>query len=268
MRFANLRLGGRFAVDDDRTIPDTMQATFETPAGRLVVFGQYEANGNPTMAEPGFCELRGTQGTAYVNESTVQIVPERGGQFQDHRERMKPQMLKESGVATDKQGKANLSLTRSTPATSSTACVRGSCRIAMSRLVTARRLMPTWQTSRWLRGSASNGTPKPSTLSILTKQTACSPTSIASLGGWTIDRETLRRDPSLDNPPDGLVVAQARFFQRGNIAGIGRETRIGIDLQNPRAAGLVDAEIDPAYPHIPNSRQHSSDNRRKCSTRS
>src|SRR5208282_5989710 len=104
-------LGGRFAVDDDRTIPDTMEATFETPAGRLVVFGQYEANGNPAMAQPGWCELRGTQGTAYVNESTVQIVPERGGQFQDHRLRMKPRELKESGVATDKQGKANLSLT-------------------------------------------------------------------------------------------------------------------------------------------------------------
>jgi predicted dehydrogenase len=104
-------LGGRFAVDDDRTIPDTMEATFETPSGRLVVFGQYEANGNPAMAQPGWCELRGTQGTAYVSESTVQIVPEKGGQFQDHKLRMKPLEMKASGVATDKRGNANLSLT-------------------------------------------------------------------------------------------------------------------------------------------------------------
>lgn len=104
-------MGGRFAVEDDRTIPDTMEANFETPDGRLVVFGQYEACGNPAMAQPGWCELRGTQGTAYVSESAVQIVPEKGGQFQDHKPRMKPQEIKAAGVATDKRGNANLSLT-------------------------------------------------------------------------------------------------------------------------------------------------------------
>jgi predicted dehydrogenase len=104
-------MGGRFAVDDDRLIPDTMEVTYETPAGRLVIFGQYEACGNPVMAQPGWCELRGTQGTAYVSESTVQIIPEKGGQFQDHKPRLKPQEYKASNVATDKRGNANLSLT-------------------------------------------------------------------------------------------------------------------------------------------------------------
>ena len=104
-------MGGRFAVDDDRIIPDTMEVTYETPAGRLVIFGQYEACGNPAMAQPGWCELRGTQGTAYVSESTVQIIPEKGGQFQDHKPRLQAQELKASGVATDKRGNANLSLT-------------------------------------------------------------------------------------------------------------------------------------------------------------
>ncbi len=86
-------MGGRFAVDDDRTIPDTMQATFEFASGRLAVFGQYEASQN--LALPGDrelarakIELRGTQGTIYVGDPGYQIIPERGGQFQDSKDRM------------------------------------------------------------------------------------------------------------------------------------------------------------------------------------
>ena len=82
-------LGGRFAVDDDRTIPDTMQATFQFASGRLAIFGQFEASGNPAMPRPEI-ELRGTQGTAYIDTSSFQIVPERGGQFQDRKPRMEP----------------------------------------------------------------------------------------------------------------------------------------------------------------------------------
>ncbi len=104
-------LGGRFAVDDDRTIPDTMQATFETEPGRLVVFGQYEANGNPALPQGGRCELRGTQGTAYVAESTIQVIPERGGQFQDHKPRMEPMEFKATDFAKEDIRVANLSLT-------------------------------------------------------------------------------------------------------------------------------------------------------------
>ena len=43
--------GGRFAIDDDRTIPDTMEAVFEFASGRLVLFGQYEASGNPMLPQ-------------------------------------------------------------------------------------------------------------------------------------------------------------------------------------------------------------------------
>jgi len=38
--------GGRFAVDDDRTIPDTMEVIFELVSGALIIFGQYEASGD------------------------------------------------------------------------------------------------------------------------------------------------------------------------------------------------------------------------------
>jgi predicted dehydrogenase len=88
-------LGGRFAVDDDRTIPDTMEVTFEFASGRLAIFGQYEASGNPIflrnpkLASPEI-ELRGTSGTVYVTTGDFEIVPERGGQFQDSKRRMEP----------------------------------------------------------------------------------------------------------------------------------------------------------------------------------
>ena len=47
--------------------------------GFLSLFGMYEANGNPTMARGGFVELRGTKGTLYTSERTIEIVPELTG---------------------------------------------------------------------------------------------------------------------------------------------------------------------------------------------
>ncbi|MFM7034761.1 MAG: Gfo/Idh/MocA family protein [Planctomycetia bacterium] len=104
-------LGGRYAVDDDRTIPDTLETTFELPGGRLLVFGQYEANGNPMLPHPGFCELRGTRGTAYFQESAVRVIPEKGGQFQQRGPRMEPREILAPDIALDAKGNANLSLT-------------------------------------------------------------------------------------------------------------------------------------------------------------
>jgi predicted dehydrogenase len=73
--------GGRFAIDDDRTIPDTLEAVFEFASGRLLLFGQYEASGNPILRS-GEIELRGTKGTAYIGERGYEVIPERSGQFQ------------------------------------------------------------------------------------------------------------------------------------------------------------------------------------------
>ncbi|MBM3473080.1 MAG: Gfo/Idh/MocA family oxidoreductase [Armatimonadetes bacterium] len=73
-------LGGRFAVNDRRDIPDTMEAVFELPSGCLLVFGQYEASNNPALRS-GEMELRGTLGTVYASERSFEVVPERAGQF-------------------------------------------------------------------------------------------------------------------------------------------------------------------------------------------
>lgn len=85
-------LGGTFAVEDDRTIPDTLVTTFEFASGRLFTFAQYEASQHPM--QPGEIDFRGTKGIVYASNGRVEIIPEKGGQFQDPAPRMEPKMLR------------------------------------------------------------------------------------------------------------------------------------------------------------------------------
>ena len=94
-------LGGRFAVDDDRTIPDTMEAAFEFASGSLMLFGQYEACKNPVLPR-GAIELRGTDGTLSIdNLGSFGVVPEHGGQFQEPGPRMDPIEVEEGDKQMD-----------------------------------------------------------------------------------------------------------------------------------------------------------------------
>ena len=81
--------GGVFAVKDARTIPDTAEVIFELRSGMLMTFGTYEANGH-TGLKSGEIELRETLGTAFAGIDRFEIVPERGGAFQDPKPRRKP----------------------------------------------------------------------------------------------------------------------------------------------------------------------------------
>jgi len=74
--------GGKYLLTDDRTIPDTLEVTFELPSGALVVFGVYEAAGGSTLPE-GEVELRGAKGNLYVNDRSYHVLPTRPGQFQE-----------------------------------------------------------------------------------------------------------------------------------------------------------------------------------------
>jgi predicted dehydrogenase len=95
--------GGRFAVDDDRTIPDTLEAIFEHASGMLSLFSIHEANGQPVIGRGAELELRGTIGTAYSSNSRYEIVPERGGAFQDPKPRRKPEVVKATDGDLDQQ---------------------------------------------------------------------------------------------------------------------------------------------------------------------
>jgi predicted dehydrogenase len=82
--------GGRFAIEDDRTIPDTMEVIFELPSGVLLVFGQYEANGILPLPS-GEIEFRGTLGNLYTGAEGggYNVVASPGGQFQPSKPRIK-----------------------------------------------------------------------------------------------------------------------------------------------------------------------------------
>ena len=79
-------LGGRFAIDDDRTGPDVMEGMFQFDSGRLLVFGQYETSGNRALPRQAFAEFRGTLGALYAADDSFEVLPERGGRYQDDRE--------------------------------------------------------------------------------------------------------------------------------------------------------------------------------------
>ena len=75
-------MGGKFAVRDDREIPDTMEAMWEFGGGAtgptLMIFSQYNANAAPGNGMPGSeMELRGTKGTMYLYGNRWEVVPEK-----------------------------------------------------------------------------------------------------------------------------------------------------------------------------------------------
>ncbi len=98
-------MGGKYLVDDDRTIPDTMAACFEFASGRIVTFNHFESSGNPIMATDadfralGYVEYRGTQGTCYVYDNRYLIKPEKPGQFQEKGPRAKEEVYQLEGDA-------------------------------------------------------------------------------------------------------------------------------------------------------------------------
>ncbi|MCC7154580.1 MAG: Gfo/Idh/MocA family oxidoreductase [Bryobacterales bacterium] len=69
-------LGGRYAVNDNREIPDTCEVLWDF-GDTLVIFCQYNANGAPGNARNAELELRGTKGTMYLQSGRWEVVPER-----------------------------------------------------------------------------------------------------------------------------------------------------------------------------------------------
>lgn len=73
--------GGRYVLDHDGDIPDTMQVTFEFASGVIVLFGIYEASSGSPFPY-GELELSGTKGNLYSSEKGYRIIPAKKGQFQ------------------------------------------------------------------------------------------------------------------------------------------------------------------------------------------
>jgi predicted dehydrogenase len=75
--------GGQFGVQDDRTIPDTLEVVFEFASGRVLHFGQYEACDSAPLLS-GEIEFCGSLARLYPAEEArgCKLVPARRGQFQ------------------------------------------------------------------------------------------------------------------------------------------------------------------------------------------
>jgi predicted dehydrogenase len=84
--------GGRYVLEDSRTIPDTMEAIFEFASGRFLTFSQYEASSGGAM-NSGDIELRGTLGTVYADEKSFEVIPAKGGQFNKWEGKIEPQKV-------------------------------------------------------------------------------------------------------------------------------------------------------------------------------
>ncbi len=84
-------LGGNYLIDDDRTIPDTMQTIFEFPSGVIVTFSMLEASSG-RFSPHGMLEFRGNKGTLYTGGANdYKIVPTTSGQFQTWDRLMEPE---------------------------------------------------------------------------------------------------------------------------------------------------------------------------------
>ncbi len=70
-------MGGKFAVQDNREIPDTLDVLWQFDGPALVTFSQYNASGAPWNAQNSEMELRGTKGTLYLHGNRWEIVPEK-----------------------------------------------------------------------------------------------------------------------------------------------------------------------------------------------
>jgi predicted dehydrogenase len=98
--------GGKYVIDHDADIPDTMQVTFEFASGKIISFSIYEATSGEIFPW-GELELRGTKGNLYASERGYRIVPATNGQFQswgkqiEAEEWLNPNQMLDDGSAAD-----------------------------------------------------------------------------------------------------------------------------------------------------------------------
>ncbi|MCK4748712.1 MAG: hypothetical protein KAT15_16780, partial [Bacteroidales bacterium] len=73
--------GGKYAVKDDRDIPDTMDVLFEFDSGTIIQFSIHEASSGGRI-DGGEVELGGSKASLVANQDGYSVIPSRSGQFQ------------------------------------------------------------------------------------------------------------------------------------------------------------------------------------------
>jgi predicted dehydrogenase len=75
-------MGGKIAIEDNREIPDTLEAIWRYPGGTLVTFSQFNATAPAASARPAEIEFRGTKGTLYVFGNGYEVVADKLAQHE------------------------------------------------------------------------------------------------------------------------------------------------------------------------------------------
>jgi len=81
---------GSTLLKDDKTIPDTMEVSFEFADGMIAQFHIYEACGGDGISG-GEIELRGTHGNLVASQNGYRISPAEPGQFQTWKQLVEPE---------------------------------------------------------------------------------------------------------------------------------------------------------------------------------
>lgn len=68
-------MGGKFALKDNREVPDTLEVLWQYPGNTLVTFSQFNTSAAPA-ARTGEVEFRGTEGTVHLVGNGYEVVPE------------------------------------------------------------------------------------------------------------------------------------------------------------------------------------------------
>jgi predicted dehydrogenase len=70
-------IGGKFGIDDNREVPDTLEVLWQYPGNTLVTFSQFNASAAPASVQRGAeVEFRGTKGTLYLYGNGYEVVPD------------------------------------------------------------------------------------------------------------------------------------------------------------------------------------------------
>jgi predicted dehydrogenase len=70
-------MGGKFVIEDNREIPDTLEVIWTYPGNTLVTFSQFNATAQPAARDRRVeIEFRGTKGTLYLFSNGYEIVPD------------------------------------------------------------------------------------------------------------------------------------------------------------------------------------------------
>jgi len=73
---AVVAMGGKYAVKDNREIPDTCEVLWDF-GGVMVIFVQYNACGVAPNLKDAEIEIRGTKGTMFLSSGSWEVVPDR-----------------------------------------------------------------------------------------------------------------------------------------------------------------------------------------------